>query len=175
MPEHDLSELTSELLVQAAEALDTGTTPAPERQVLTVGAPSFDCPDQLAAFVVRVREADIGDSSQVGGMTACHKMTLVDLRLTLTVCVPGVGQDGKPPGIDALNLSAVRLYAQGWTMWCGLRNRLHGGEMFDEGQPKRAASVGPLVPVDPQGGVAGWSIDVSVELDPDGALGIEGS
>lgn len=187
MPALDLFELASELLIQAAAALDEEAQPAmggdpaiegaPDRRVVVVGQPAFDCCEQLAVGVSPpgVGFIQMGDQSQLARGVACATVTEVPLRVTLTACVPGPAGDGGPPSARAINLSAVALYARGWTLWCGLRNRTREGVLFSEGQPRRAVNVGTLQPIDPQGGCAGWTFDVTVQLDPDPELGVGGS
>jgi hypothetical protein len=180
VPALDLLELASELLVQSAEILDSAADPgngvpgAPDRRIITVGTPALDCCDQLAVHVVTGYEERTGDQGRIAQGVACHGMTFVELRVQITGCVPSVDDRGNPPSADAINRSAVALYSHGWTMWCGLNNRA-GSELFGEGMPKRAITVGPLTPVEEQGGCAGWFVQVAVQLDPDPDLGAAGS
>lgn len=183
MPLLDLADLAGVLLEQSAAALDAaadaglGVAGAPARQVLAISQPVFDfgaC-EQLAVSVSpSVRIAETGEQSTLALGVACHGLTVVGLRVWLTGCVPTVDDAGHAPTAAALNASTVPLLGQGWALYCGLRNRRRSGDIFPPTTdgPKRSCSVGPLVPLDTRGGVAGWTIDVLVELDPDTGLGL---
>ena len=177
----DLANLAGALLDEAAEILDAAASPslgvpgAPARQVLSVGPPAFDSCDQLAVSVnPSVRVAITGDQAELVVGDKCHGMTLAGLRLWLTGCTPGPSRDGSPPTPEALNAASTRLYAQGWALWCGLRNRLHDGSLFSAFYAgltpptlRPVVIVLALTPVPASGGYAGWTIDVVPQLDPD--------
>lgn len=178
----DLANLAGSLLDEAAAVLDAAASPsvpgAPARQVFVVGRPAFEACDQLAVSVnPNVRVAVTGDQAELLVGRACHNLTLAGLRLWLTACVPVSIRDGSAPKPEAINAASTRLYGQGWALWCGLRNRLHDGTLlaaFYGGltPPMRQATVivQALTPIDAQGGVAGWTIDVLAQLDVDPAL-----
>ncbi len=171
MPAGDLFEAAAELLNQAAAAL--GDLAPEDRRLVTVGDPAYDCCPQLSVHATAIREADQGDTS-ADGVFPCVGVHVVDLVVTLLGCVPVTGEDGKPPKVQALNTSANGLYAAAWTMWCGLYNRIGNGDLYGSAQPGRVVRLRPLRPVTPQAGCAGWMVAVTVQLDPDRDLGMEG-
>jgi hypothetical protein len=172
MPAADLFEIAAELLVQSREALDPG---APERRFVSVGRPFVDCPEQLAVGIIApgAREERTGAfASPMAIEAACLSVAVVDFVVVLSRCAPAPKSDGGPPSSAQINAWAQGLYAQGWTLWNGLRNRRLSDVLYPAREDHRTAVVGPLVPLNPEGGAGGWEIVVSVEIDPDPALGL---
>lgn len=180
----DLANLAGALLDEAAGILDAAASPslgvpgAPTRQILSIGPPALDACDQLAVSVnPSVRVAVTGDQAELVVGDRCHNLTLAGLRLWLTGCLPGPTERGGAPPADLLNAAMTRLYGQGWALWCGLRNRLHDGSLLAGFYARLEAPmlrptilVLALTPVPAGGGVAGWTIDVVPQLDPDPAI-----
>jgi len=177
----DLANLAGALLDEAAGILDGAANPglgvpgAPARQVLSIGPPALDACDQLAVSVSpAVRVAITGDQAELVIGTKCHGLTLAGLRLWLTACVPAVTRDGNAPAPEAVNAASTRLYAQGWALWSGLRNRLSAGTLLasfyaglEDPIFRPTLLVLALTPLPALGGVAGWTVDVIPQLDPD--------
>jgi hypothetical protein len=169
-------EAAAALLVAAGEVLEDSGVAVPERQVITVGPPALDCCEQVAVAVIDGRDAQIGPQDEAGRMQACMTMNLAGLRVTVTGCVPTTSESGDPPSPTRIIEASTDLYAQGWTLWCGLRSRLAAGVVFDEATDlARSYILGPLLPLPEQGGCAGFTCDVLFELPPDRTLGAPGS
>lgn len=165
MSVHDLSDAAAELLTTCAAILTAAGLEPPARQYVSPGEPSLDC-DTLAVHVERVGErspaAEGASRAQLSRHVSTNEVLLV---VTVARCIPSAEA---PPPPAALTGVAVALNADGWALWAGLTNRARAGTLLLRGC--RKPQPGDLVPLAPSGGVAGYLVRVSADLDVDGAL-----
>ncbi len=168
----DLADLAEEFLAACVEALDTvptaepGLGGAPARSFVDFGPPVFDfasaavsdedC-DQLTVHVgtlfggAQVPKADIA------------RINMVPFIATIArCCAPTVDSQGRtlPPAVKQAFSRQVN--ADKWALWNYLWNMISEGLLFDKcGQIQWQG----LVPLNPSGGCAGSSLQVSVSVD----------
>ena len=120
----------------------------------------WDC-DQLTVSLVGVSQGQPGQqvsTSQRPGLETQWVTYLVQL----VRCVPGfTDEDDNIPTSDELDASAATLMADADALWTALEDVRTSGVLF---RASRGGAIGPLVPVGPQGGMAGHSIRVSWPL-----------
>jgi hypothetical protein len=167
----DLFAAAEELLVAAAEALDTipdllGTSfaGAPDRQYISPGNVVHDCCEQLAVWVNPVGEG----ARSPGTLAPGFQITRPTLRVHATRCVPTgtiVGKRYVPPTTTALSAAAEQIHADGWAMWNHFFNLLNA-------QPEALlfSKCADLVnwgmtALTPSGGCAGWELFFTIGLD----------
>lgn len=164
----DLFATAEELLVAAAEALDTvpdqldtSYAGAPDRQFVAPGLPVHDCCEQLAVWV-----NPLGEGARTPQVLAADvRINQVTFRVHATRCIPQgeiVGKQYVPPDPAALSAAAAQLLADGWALWNHLFNMVNADLLFTK--------CGDLVrwggsALTPSGGCAGWEIFFTVGLD----------
>ena len=65
------------------------------------------------------------------------------------------------PGRSA---AAAICYADLWGVWNYLKNQFRAGLLFSSQSNRREFQFDPAIPVQSQGGVAGWSIPIRIQL-----------
>jgi len=155
----DLYDLAQEYLSACIDALDSVATEdatllgAPDRSFVTYANPAFDCP-QLTVHVVPITESP----SIAGGPMSAKtlRINLITLVATSIRCVP-----------DTTNMTqeeeaARQLHADAWALWNHIFNMIRAGAFKD-----KCTEVwwDGLRPVPAQGGVAGWTLQLRVQLD----------
>ncbi len=165
-----LHEIAQELL-DAAEAAVADTVGGPVVEAfLSPGLPAFDrgCDIAVAWAGQLGMEATaplapapaVGHRFQYGGW-----VNLPTLNVTVLRCV-AVAQDQKGvyrvPSPDQLSADARKVMEDGWAIWNGVCRDILRGELF--GGTCNDIKVQALIPVVPEGGLAGWTLNVAVEL-----------
>ena len=166
----DLFATADELLMAAAEALDTipdllGTEflGAPDRQYVSPGNVVHDCCEQLAVWVNPVGEGARSPQTFVPDM----QITRPTLRVHATRCVPTgrlVNKRYVPPDAELLSAAAEQHLADGWALWN------HTLNMLNTDPPLLFSKCSDLVrwsmrALTPSGGCAGWEMEFTVGLD----------
>jgi hypothetical protein len=160
-------------LLAVAEDAAASTPGGPIGRVfVSPGPPAWDCPPQLT---VHAGGPVIGDTlplspnlqpfHRVGGPAAF--VNLVALTITVIRCVPAMGEGLSFPAPAEIEAAAVETLADVWAIWNYIINRKRQGALFadDKGNPRsRELVLDPAVPLNIQGGAAGWQIQVRVEL-----------
>jgi hypothetical protein len=160
----DLYALEQELLDAAVESLDTiptfapGLGGSPERSYISPGLPAFDCCDQLTVHSASILDSPFSPDSATGRSARSASVITIGLVVTITRCVPG---QPEPPVSDFLE-PTQQVEADGWALRNHLRGMIQSGELFsicDE------VFWDGLRKVNPQGGCAGWTLNLRVQLD----------
>jgi len=167
----DLFATAEELLVAAAEALDTipdllGTAfdGAPARQFVAPGNIVHDCCEQLAVWVNPVGEG----ARSPGTLAPNFQIVRPTLRVHATRCVPTgkiVGKQYVPPEASAITAAAEQIHADGWALWNHIFNLLNAEP--DALLFTRCADLvrWSMTALTPSGGCAGWEMQFAVGLD----------
>jgi hypothetical protein len=170
----DLYELASDVRDAAVQILDSipGDDPqlqgAPTEQRLVLGEPVWDCCDLLAVWVPRITEQATSPSSPSGVIGRRHvngRVPLVSVQIGVTRCQPKGETRGKtyvPPTAAELELAGRQGYADAWALYNGLFNRQAQGLLTDVCDEMTWDGVEAYLP---EGGCAGWRIDLRFQLD----------
>lgn len=148
-----------ELLDEANSALELyeGAEAPPERSYVAQGAVAWDC-DQLTVHLVRIRPKLLDSRS-----AACAVVLVATYAVTLLRCVPGPDDNGNPPSADELNVANQQLAVDGEALLKSLTRAWAQGS-WPAGVPCRRVEWGALEPLAPSGKLAGWRLEVSVQL-----------
>lgn len=166
----DLFDTANELLLAAAEALDTipdlvGThlVGAPDRQLVGYGTPVHDCCEQLVVWVNPVGEGARSPSVTVPDF----QIVRPTLRIHATRCVPTgqiVAKQYVPPEAEAVSAASEQILSDGWALWNHLFNMLNTEPplLFTKCQDLVRWS---MTSIQPAGGCGGWEMQFTVGLD----------
>jgi hypothetical protein len=146
-----LEVLAAQLLDEASDAL----VDPPARQFVAHGEPAWDC-SQLTVHLVNVHPKLFLEQSSA----KCAVVPIAVFRIELVGCVAGPDNKGNPPKATTLNDESLDLLNQAWRLWKTLTRRWREGAFGDCKQVNWL----PLVPAEPQGLMAGWVMDVEIEL-----------
>lgn len=156
----DLQDLAEDVLAAAGQILQAETAPA-LRSFVAHGPPALDCCDQLAVHVATIGEAPTTGPTVLspGLRHTSGRVNLTTLIVTISRCHPVLDADGQPPKAAELTAAAALLNADAWALWNGLyrmRDQLFAAcdLVFFDG----------MVPLPPQGGCAGWALQIRFEL-----------
>lgn len=151
-----LFELAALLLQTTADHYVSEGVPVPARQLIADGAIARDC-DQLAVSVTRTYAGS--PSALAPGTTASTGLVqrTAVLRVELARCVPTVSDSGKPPSPELVTASAETIHADHDLLTTAARE-------FVKAVRERCgeAVVGDALPFGPEGGLAGWGVEVRV-------------
>lgn len=147
-------KLLTDLLAGAVAALDA----PPDRQLVEHGDFAHDC-EMVATNLqaVRAEQPDL-----IRGMAGGPVIPILTLRVTLLRCYPSVGGDGIPDAA-AITAACLTLADDAVALSGGLLDRWSDGTLFPTaGIHADRVELGSLTPVSPEGGLAGWRVDVDV-------------
>jgi hypothetical protein len=163
-----LYEACAELLAAAASALDEVEPGAPGRQYVAGGQVAFDC-EQLT---VHPSPIGLAETEPASGLEPARRIVranvnLVGLVLTLIRCVPAVktlngGNIVLPTPAEMDTSSRIGL-RDGWQLWNGLKQRHRDNTLLPS--HCRDVLLSPCIPLDPAGGLGGWTLTVRTNLD----------
>lgn len=160
IPVTRLHTIATEILTAIVDQFADASIDLPARQYVHVGAIAHDC-EQLVVTSRQIARGhptrDLPDIVR----NQCDTRVL-HLEASLIRCVPTQSDSGAPPGADALDGSADLLLRDGWTLTHGLELAKYDGEM---GGVCRKLSVGTATAVGPDGGFAGWTVPLQIEID----------
>lgn len=168
-----LHDAALELLTVAVDALAGTDAGAPDRQYVSPGPPAFDC-EQVTVHAGAIGDAQTAPlapalAPAMRDATTGH-VFLATLVVTAIRCTPALaGPDGSTfPAPADLQASALVTQTDAWAIWnriVQLRNEkpcaLFGRS---DGRPRDLYYDG-CAPVATMGGLAGWSIQLRVQLD----------
>lgn len=100
---------------------------------------------------------------------ACILVPTVDLSVTLTYCIPGMGDRGEPPTPVQITAASNRLLAGTMTLFRALLAARRVGTLTS--LPDDQAQIGRAIPSGPQGQRAGVTIPVTLVLSSSVAEG----
>lgn len=171
--EDTLYDAATTLLAAAAQILAGTPAGAPTHRYVAHGPPAYDCPDSL---IVHAGILQYGDFKR-GGMDAFSSLRdpkmpvvpMVPLTITVLRCVnaqamPAGGVAIRSPNLAKIAEDAEIVYRDGWSLFCGIHKLYRDGALFP-GYPCRAFEIDGTIPVSPEGGALGWTMDVQVQLD----------
>ena len=144
------------------------TNPSPGRAYVAHGLAAIDC-EQLTVAVFTVAQADTAPRGatldRYFRTTKGMSVNIVPMTVQIVRCYPGVTADNRQapilPKATALDQASQDLYLVGWQLWNGLQTAKRLGAFAGF---CREFAMDPLLPIQPQGGFAGWTIPVEVEL-----------
>lgn len=165
----DLNDLALETLAVCEAALAQLAAGVPERSYVAHGIPAIDC-EQLTVSVYTVPQADTSPRAlplDRQFKTAKYgALNIVFLTVQLVRCYPPATQHGRQtnlaPSVAALAAFAETINQDGWQLWNGLATAKRQGAFAGI---CREFSLDPLLPIQPQGGFAGWAVPIEVQLD----------
>lgn len=149
-----------ELLQFAVDVLADNGRAAPDRQYVAEGGVAFDC-EQLVVQVARVFLGAPGE--QVTDPVNCSATLVADLTVWLIKCAAPMGDNGEPPSDEEIEAVSQVLLTDGLVLTEGLIRGLQGHQVFTSLESP-AVAIGELAPQGPEGGMAGWTLTVSVGL-----------
>lgn len=159
-----LYDAAAALLAAAVAALDLTDARAPARFYVSDGPVALDC-EQVTVEVAGIGQADTAPQSpflEPGRRPLIASLGLVALKITATRCVPVVSDSGRPPSVAAIQASAQKVLADGWSIWNYLHQQIRDGALFPGCQ---GVFIDPAQPIGTSGGVGGWTLTVRVPLD----------
>lgn len=163
--------LATDLLASAVAVLAGTPGGAPSTQYVSHGPPPFDCCDTVTVHVGTLTYAPgISRTAPQGGAQADPKMPIVlvvPLTITALRCQnaqPAGGLQITLPAASAMQADAQAVYADGWSLMCGIRKRILDNTLFP-GHPCRIWDFDNVLPVSPEGGCLGWTMSLYVALD----------
>jgi hypothetical protein len=164
----DLFDLADALLNVCVDSLALLPAGAPGRAYVGHGLPAIDC-EQL---VVSTYQAQLADTSpRALPLDRMFKEKYGSLNVPMLVvsivrCYPGVTlnkqQEPILPSLAALTAASELIYADGWQLWNGIKTAKKLGAF---GGLCRELVTDPMMPLQPAGGFAGWTIPVEIQLD----------
>jgi hypothetical protein len=166
----DLWDACNELLAAAQAALATTPGGAIPRAFVSPGPPAWDCPPQLTVHAGGPMLADTLPLSptlqplhRIGGPGTVN---LVALTITALRCAPTLTDTVDLPSVNDLNAASKLTCADAWALWNHLKTAKKNKTLFvdDRGSAEREFTIDPAIALNIQGGVAGWQIQVRVEL-----------
>ena len=171
-PTHLLDVMTSFLTVACACLEDTPNG-APEECFISHGPPAFDCCNLLAVWVERIRPSHgFGEGQyQTGGKLwdrCCELNSVADIGIRLLrPCYPGLVDNPRNPfpGAEKIHGASSDLLIDIWVLECCLSQAACDGVLFPPGTNCLELGIGHASPVQPDGGCAGWTWELTVELD----------
>lgn len=160
-------EIAAELLGYCAAALEGGPDGAPARQYVSIGPPALDC-EQLTVHVLQLGEAATSpgplplDRGRRGVRAPRIDLTFMVVTVVRD-CYPGPtsGNKPRPPDPAALDVAAQIIMRDGWLLWNSIPAALRAGELWGA---CHFTLWEPLQPVPAQGGVAGWTLPMQVQI-----------
>lgn len=140
----NIVELLDGVLQRVVSTFNSYNVPLPSRQYWTVGQQAVDC-EQLTVTLLQIYLGAPGD--QASSPQRCNQPRTAVMTVSLSRCIPTVGQNGRPPSADKLEEAAKISAIDGYILMLSL-NLL---DMWEPG----GYGVGVIATVDmppPEGG-----------------------
>jgi hypothetical protein len=164
----DLFDLADTMLSVCVDALALLPAGAPERAYVGHGLPAIDC-EQLVVSTYQLPLADTSPRSLPLDRMFKEKygsLNLPMLVVSIARCYPCITLDKRQepifPSVAELTAASELVYADGWQLWNGIKTAKRLGAF---GGLCRELAMDPMLPLQPQGGFAGWTIPVEIQLD----------
>jgi hypothetical protein len=164
----DLKLLCDDLLNAAVEALDTipdfapDLVGAPARAYVSPGLPALDCCDQLTVHAQQISDKPISPGGLQAGKKCAARLAEVALVVTITRCIPIMGDSEDWPLPVVMDDAAAQLDADAWALWEYLYFLVCSEALFSLCKEVFWDGLTALVP---QGGCGGWVMNLRVTLD----------
>lgn len=170
--------IAAELLTRAAAILAGTPAGAPANQYVSQGPPAYDCCNLLTvhAGVLVYGGFRRGADGTIQPDPRMHVVPTVPLTITVLRCanqqaLPSGGLQIQNAKLAAINQDSQVVYRDGWCLFNGINKAQRDGSLF-AGWPCRPFEIDGALPLSPDGGCLGWTLDVHVALngfDPAGA------
>lgn len=152
-----------ELLAAVVDAFSTASVDLPSRQYVHAGAIAHDC-DQMVVSLRRIVPGDVGvtltgdTSGQINANLGTVDVRTAVFDVQLLRCVPSA--DSQSPDPATLDAEADARIVDAQTLVSGIVTARTRGYLADCDR----VAVGTCEAEGPQGGVAGWTVDVHIAL-----------
>lgn len=171
----DYYNAASRLLEVAADALDTlvdvGLRGCPPRAYVSPGLPAFDC-EQLTVYGASLSEeitSPLSPNTATGQRHKFGRISLVTFTTTVARCL--IVQDTNvPPDPISEDLDARQLLSDARVIWQTFYWHAKQGTLLGEDRCSIRKSQASH-PTDPSGGIGGWNIVFTLEIDGYNPLG----
>lgn len=159
------------LLGAAATVLAGTPAGAPATQYVAHGPPVYDCADSLIVHAGTLQYGDFRRGA-TDAMMRDPRMGVVPMVPLTIVVLRCVNRQAMPQGaVGMRNAQAAKIqadaeivYRDGWSLFNGI-HKLNRAQALFAGYPCRVFEIDGVLPVSPEGGVLGWTMDVHVMLD----------
>lgn len=164
----DLQDLCQDLLSACVEALDTipGYDPellgAPDRAFVSPGLPALDCCDQLTVHAAQILDKPVSPGGLQAGKKCPARLAEVALVVTITRCIPVMGDSEDWPLPTEMEASAAQTNADAWALWEYIYALVCSEQLFSLCKEVFWDGLRSLTP---QGGCGGWVMNIRVTLD----------
>lgn len=164
----DLQDLCTDLLSAAIDALDTIPTfdpdlsGAPLRAYVSPGLPALDCCDQLTVHAQQILDKPISPGGLQAGKKCSARLAEVGLVVTITRCIPVLGENDDWPPTAAMEAASEQVNADAWALWEHIYALVCAEALFSLCKEVFWDGLTALVP---QGGCGGWVVNLRVTLD----------
>lgn len=164
----DLFDLADEVLAVCEAALALIPAGVPARSYVGHGLPAIDC-EQLVVSTYAVPEADTAPRTlplDRAFRSRYGSLILPMLVVSIVRCYPSVTLGGRQqpilPSTAELTAASQLIYEDGWQLWNALISAKRAGAF---GGLCSELARDPMMPVQPEGGFAGWTIPLELRLD----------
>jgi hypothetical protein len=164
-----LHEVAQELLDTSETAVAATVGGPVALAYLSPGLPSLDymC-DQVAVWCAAITEEQTSPLSpvpQVGQRRRLGWTNLIVLSVLVARCVHVGGTTSKgytPPKSSQLSSDADKVMEDGWALWNAISTAIIDAGLF--GGTCQDIRFTSMIPLTPQGGLAGWTLTLTAEL-----------
>jgi len=162
-------EIAAELLTACETILATTVGGPVQRAYLYPGLPALDfaC-DQVAVYQSGIGEEQMSPLTPipvVGQRQRLGRVNLVSLTVMAARCIR-VGRTTTggytPPTVSAVTEDAEKIMEDGWALWCGISAAIREDGLF--GGTCQDIKLLGMIPMLPQGALAGWTLTIQFEL-----------
>lgn len=172
MNSEHLTEVLQSILDTACSCMIDTTYGIPADCYISHGEPADDCCDFLAVWVERIRPSHgFSDGEYITGGKlwdkCCDMNSIADVSIRLVrPCFPGLvdNQSNPLPSAEEMQAAAAALLVDVWVLECCVAQANCHGTLLPPGLCLELG-IGDATPHGPQGGCAGWTWDLAVELD----------
>lgn len=166
----DYYNLASRLLEVSADALDTlsalGLDGCPGRAYVAPGIPAFDC-EQLTVYAVALAEeitSPLSPNTATGQRHKFGRINLVSFTVSIARECVEVTDNNVPPSAEQEDLAARQVLCDARVLWESIYWRAKTNTLFG-GDRCSIRKMTASHPEDPSGGIGGWQIQLTVEID----------
>lgn len=166
-----LGDVAQALLDAGTAALATATTgrPLPKHRYITHARPALSgcCDGVLTVHLGEITHGERYVTDQPQSCAVLHEPTFV---ITVARCWP-TPEAGAVPSDDALDDAAVVLLEDLWALLTELADRIGACSLFSGMAACKDASIVDVMPLEAEGGCAGWEIRVRLTTNDAGPVG----
>lgn len=151
------SDLAQTLLDIAVAAV----TDPPDEQRIVVGEPALDCEMVVVSHLSTVRRETAGPTGV--RRDQCFVLPVTTWRVAVVRCWPTGEEDANPVPAAEINAVSAQMLDDGEDLFNAL---------FDnQDQFPGTARLGPAIPIQPAGWLAGYAVDVEIDLMETASVG----